>query len=188
MAQQNQQQPESGWVKPRDAFSLLLIFANVHAACLHPFLRRGCGVDVPGIFGVGGLLLMGVYAESTRSYGMVRYIGVWLVALIVMRIRSDRRQHSRYLGYPALVARLPPVRWARDREASAKAIEPVFCVLAGAFISQWSEPVGSFVAAGVVSLAVIEGIQRMLARREGIEINNATVRMEHMAERRNGGW
>jgi len=139
---QKSEQSDSPFAQPKDVFTLVLGLANTHAACLHPFHRARQGVDVPGILGVWALLLMGVYGESTRSIGMARYIVVWLVALVIMRLRRDRSQHSQYHGYPWWIVKLPPVRWLRAerREASAKALEPLICLGIGVCIYQWSEP------------------------------------------------
>ena len=181
---QKDQQPESMLVKPKDAFTLILCVSNIHATCLHPFLRKGQGVDVPGIFGILALLMMGLYAESMQSYGMVRFICVWLVALVIMRLRRERYEHSQYQGYPWWIMKLPPVKWSKHREKTAKALEPWACLLAGMFISQWSETVGRFVAMGFVSMLAIEIIHRMLERRTEIELVNATIEGEWIARRR----
>ena len=186
-----EKQPGAGFA-PKDGFDLFMTIAEVHAAAITPLIRHSFGQDRPGGFGLAALLVMLCYAESTRSRAVLLYVAVWLAAIVANRIRTwwlvrrGSADHSRYNGYPWLVIGLPFVK----TERTAKALEPLLCLFAGAALTAWSPPLGHFVAAGMISLTVLEGVYRMKTARRVVAMRNARIEMEQTADfyRRGGDY
>jgi hypothetical protein len=186
-----QSSPQDNALKPKDGFQILLVAANIHAACITPLIRHSFGQDRPGVFGLVGLLAMLLYAEIRQDRAMLPYIGIWLVALAGNRLRTvwmafrGVADHSHYNGFPWLAMALPFVK----REGTARVLEPVLCFLGGQALLGVSVPLGEFVMAGALSLAVLEGVARMSISRRVIAMRNAEIEMRQLAEfyRRGGG-
>ena len=85
--------------------------------------------------------------------------------------------HSKYDGYPALALKLPFVR----TEGSAKSLEPVFCILAGAALCPWSEAVGAYVFLGFASLLVVRAFETQSTVNRVRAMQDAAIEQRNMA-------
>lgn len=185
------QQPPQDDFSLKDSLNLVMLAAQTHAACITPFLRHSFGRDQPGIFAAFGLLAMLLYAENQRDPAMFLYVAIWLAALAFHGVRAlwlawrGRVEHSFYPGYPYLTLAIPFV----TRETTARALEPLFCLLAGRILFECSVPLGQFVAAGAISLSVSELAGRRLRSRRLVSMRNAEIEMRHMTDAyRRGGF
>ncbi|QDU45192.1 hypothetical protein Mal52_36830 [Symmachiella dynata] len=182
---QSQQQPEiaDNLLTPRQGVNLLYILAAGHATCLTVFMRHSFGTHALGRNGVVALLLILFYLCGTEDPTMLLFLWAWLAALIYQRFktyrvwRSGAVWHSKYDGYPALAMKLPFVR----TEGSAKSLEPVFCILAGAALCPWSEAVGAYVFLGFASLLVVRAFETQSTVNRVRAMQDAAIEQRNMA-------
>ncbi len=177
---QNRQAQEG--VSMKDTFHVLNLTCNALAACVVPFLRTGFGKNYPGLAALLGLIAMFLYAAFCRVPEMFTYIGVWLVVLILQRMRTfrDARRgivvHSRYWG-DSLFA-----RWFR-RDATARNLELPLCLLAGAVLCDWSPGVGEFVMVAGVANTVATSIVRAAEQKRLEAMRDAEIEQRTLAAR-----
>src|ERR1700733_495050 len=69
----------------RTGVNVLHLVVETHAAGFIPFLRRGMGVNYPGVFGLLALVMILLYAAATHDPLMITYFWFWLGAIIVRR-------------------------------------------------------------------------------------------------------
>ncbi|HEY2787364.1 MAG TPA: hypothetical protein VGJ05_20580 [Fimbriiglobus sp.] len=175
----NEQQPDDK-LTMKGSFNVLLYGAQVHAACVWPFLRLGMGVEALRWHGPAAFVLLCLLGCASQS--MLIYLAVWLVFVARQRIKADPAQHSRYTGYPVVAIRIPGFR----TEMKAKAAECLLCLLAGIALMPLDEAVGAFVAAGCFSLAIVEGIGREVNRMRVQRMRDAQIENQMLAERFRG--
>jgi len=175
----NEQQPDDKFTM-KGSFNALLYAAQVHAACVWPFLRLGAGVEALRWQGPVAFVLLCLLAGASQS--MLIYLAVWLVFVARQRIKADPAQHSRYTGYPVVAIRIPGFR----TEKKAKVAECMICLVAGIGLMPLDEAVGAFIAAGFFSLAIIEGIGREVNRMRVQRMRDARIENEMLAERFRG--
>jgi hypothetical protein len=176
-----QQEPPKPAFQPKNVVEIPLIGASLHSWCFLLILRWRMGVDQPGWMGVGSLLMLALFAEYYHSYLMYQYLKIWLLALVIQRLFRDKLQHSLYLGYPWIAALIPPICWIADpdrREAFARWVEPLICLVVGAVVARWDRNFGRFISWGAYSLLIVQVIHRMLDARIRIEVNNAMAEAE----------
>lgn len=165
-------------IEKKDFANGIYGLCRLHSACFWPFLRSGMGSHAlawPGPFALVGMF---GYAGVTESPEMIVFMAVWLLAVIVGRLRTDRTQHSLYDGWPSLTMRMFPFVKTED---TARMIEPAFCLLAGALLLSVSHPLGVFVMAGWVSMTLKEGIERMLHANRVRQLRDSAIEQQALS-------
>jgi len=175
----NEQQPDDKFTM-KGSFNALLYGAQVHSACIWPFLRLGAGVEALRWQGPAAFMLLCLLSAGSQS--MLVYLAIWLVFVARQRIKADPSQHSRYTGYPVVAIRVPGFR----TEMKAKALECILCLVAGVLLMSLDEAVGAFVAAGCFSLAIVEGVGREVNRLRVQRMRDAQIENQMLAERFRG--
>ena len=174
-------QPRSPNQDARSATDIVAICVTLLSLISLPFTRIRCGVYAYKA-GPFSLLAMCFWLGHTRSLTVFRFMGVWIVAVIVQRIMSSRREASRYEGRPWLVMLLPFIK----TEEAAVAMEPLIVALIGFLLVPYSEPLALMILASAFGLAVLHGIHVGIRRREEIAMNDAEIEMEeHLYRSRN---
>ena len=82
----NEQQPDDK-LTMKGSFNFLLYGAQVHAACVWPFLRLGMGVEALRWHGPAAFVLLCLFAGASQS--MLIYLAVWFVFVARQRIKAD---------------------------------------------------------------------------------------------------
>jgi hypothetical protein len=102
---------------------------------------------------------------------MMAVILLSIIAQIVATVRDRRRAvfHSRYNGQPYLMWLLP---WS---EATIKRLEPFIPFTLGWCLRRFNHPLGSFLIAGAICLAITVALERMGNRERKLDINDALV-------------
>ena len=169
----------------RQGVNLVAFLAQAHAACLTPFLRIGFGLEYPGAVGIGSLIGILVYGSLTGDVGMLWFVVTWLVAMVAQRSYAQRQwnsglhEHSQYDGRPWMALRLRGVK----TEQQARRVEPALCLLLGLLIAPWSPPTALFVAAGCVSLGLLQAVRETVNRRQVIAMNDLRLEQRFLSQR-----
>jgi hypothetical protein len=173
--------PPDDKITMKGGFNFLLFAAQVHAACIWPFLRSGMGVDALRTHGAlaPGLLLL---CAAAGAESMLIYAGIWIIFAARMRAKADESQHSRYTGFPSLAIRIPGFR----TEMKAKAAECLLCLILGIALMPLDEAVGVFVMFGSLSLGILEGVHREMNRMQVRRMRDAHIEQTMLAERFRG--
>ncbi|OWK40996.1 hypothetical protein [Fimbriiglobus ruber] len=186
MADNGPEKP-TGTAGPGDVLNLVYFVADVHAACLLPFLRTGFGVEAFRWNGVLALVLLLTLAGSVPGMGW--YFAAWVTAVVLQRARTMRLVyrgaviHSRYMGYPWAAMRVPLVK----RESTATGlIEPQLCFLIGVLLCPLSVDLGTFVMAGFLTLIVRNGFEREIDRQRLQRMRDAAIEQRWYADRLRG--
>lgn len=181
----------TGRQQPRDdqkipigsIFAVFYAFCRAHVMCITVFTRHSFGVNAFEPHGIIALVMMLVGAGTNRAFWP--YGAAWFLALVGQRIQSFRMRwkgetfHSRYQGFPWLAMLMPHVK----TEAEARRVEPFICLFGGMLLFTISEPIGVFVAAGFVTLALCMGIEAIVDRRRVQVMFDAEVEMRYYADR-----
>lgn len=175
----NEPQPDDK-LSVKGSFNALLLIAQVHAACVWPFLRKGMGVEALRWHGPTAFMLMLLCAAGSQA--MLIYLAIWFVFVARQRIKADGTQHSKYTGYPVVAIRIPGF----GSEKKAKAAECLLCLVVGVLLMPLDPAVGAFVAAGCFSLAIVEGIGREVNRMRVQRMRDAQIEHQMLAERFRG--
>jgi hypothetical protein len=94
------------------------------------------------------LVAYGLFAPCEE---MGVYIPVWLMFLIMRVGKTEKRQHSRYQGYPWLCRMIPFM----NNEYKARLAEPFVLFAGGMLVMQYSPAMSVFLLSGCVSLLAI---------------------------------
>lgn len=175
------QAPPDDKITMKGGFNFLLFMAQVHAACLWPFLRSHAGVEALRVHGGAAFVFMMLVAACGAN-AIALYACVWVVFAARMRLTADESQHSRYSGFPSVAIRIPGFR----TEMKAKAAECLLCLLVGVLLMPLDEALGAFVALGCVSLGLMEGIDREVNRMRLRRMRDAQIEHSMLAERYRG--
>jgi hypothetical protein len=168
----------------RTGVNVLHLVVETHAAAVTPFLRRGMGVNYPGVFGLLALVMIPLYAAATHDPLMITFLWVWLGAIIVRRAeavqlaRRGRVVHSRYNGWPWFSVKLPFVK----TESAAKVADAMVCLVVGVLLCQWSIALGRFVMLGCVSLGMQRAIQGQVNSMRVRQMRDAAIEQRQLAE------
>jgi hypothetical protein len=172
------QQTQPGFqIGPRQTFQYSHFFVDAYAMCFYPFIRYGMGKRGIGAAGFFALIIMLLYAGSTRSEGMLIYMKAWCIFAVYRRIRHDNNQHTNFPGWPLLTD------WLIKSDRFARAAEAVLVYVIGTYISDWSDPVGLFVAWGALPLAIKCFIYFAAYERQTEAAHNAIVQMQIVQSR-----
>ena len=155
MRQSQQPQDKAVWnTPPQDMATIFYKLATVVNGCFTPIIRSGFGTHAFAWY-VGSLILMIFYGGAAHCPEMQIYIGVWFMFVIMRRLKPDKRQHSRYQGYPWLMHLIPFVR----NEYQARLIEPWVVFFGGVFLIGESPGMAQFFILGAISLFMVLGME-----------------------------
>lgn len=178
-----EQPPPSDRFNLRQTVNLIYLLASAHAACFTVFLRHGFGTHALALHGPLALGVLLVYAALTGDPWMLIYTGLWLITVLVQRLRtvvlvaSGGVWHSRYAGAPSFARGLPFVRTDRG----ARTVEQFVCVVIGLLLLPVSANLGVFVMAGAISLAIVLGIDLEITRNRVRAMRDAAIEQRHLA-------
>jgi hypothetical protein len=185
--QQQREEPGNGSMK--DSFNIFDVACTSLGSCVVVFLRTGFGKEYPGVAGLVGLIIMVLYGSLARVPEMFPYIGVWLVAVILQRVKTFELArkgvvvHSRYWGYPKLAFMVPFVR--KERTARA-CVEPMLCCVIGGALTYWSPGVGAFVIVAGWANAIAGAIVVEVDRKKLQAMRDAEIEQRYLAGRYRG--
>ncbi len=171
----------------RTGVNLLALAANGYATTMTPFLRRGFGSEALGINGIVAALIILVYAGATHCPEMITFFWVWLGFVAYQRIYglNLRRQghvvHSRYAGWPEV-----GLRFTKSAKIARQVVEPLVCLVAGAVLFLYSEPLGRFVMLGPIGLLVSQGIDGQVMKSRLTALRDAEIEQRHLSDLFNG--
>ncbi len=176
------QPPEKKETKPQDVINVVFGIATIYSGCFTPLIRSGFGTHA---FASYFFSMIGMYVYAGYAYcpQLVLYLPVWIVMVAFRRITADRTQHSRYQGFPWLVAILPFAR----KELHARMLEPWLLFFGGMFLFQYSEPLGKFVMGGCAALLVVLATEMEVVRARKRAMHDARVNAERMSDLSRGG-
>lgn len=183
MNQGQTQQPFDALMNPRTSLNLFAILVAGHATCFTVFLRHSFGTRALGRNGVVACLLILLSACGAEDPVLLMFLGLFLLALILQRLKTFQlyRQgvewHSQYGGYPFLALKIPLVR----SEGTAKAFEPIFCLLIGPCLCPLSEPLGLFVMLGFFSLLFVRAFETQIMSNRMRAMRDAAIEQRNMA-------
>jgi hypothetical protein len=181
LQQETQQRDGSNKV---DGTAIVYVAAKTLAACLWPFMRRGFGVECPGLAGLLALGFMLIYAVKTRTPAMLWYMAAWLVMVAYRRletfrlVRSGVPLHSRYAGFPWLGMKLPTVKTV----AGALNAEIVLCLAAGVLLRPASEAVGGFFLLSGFGLTMVRIIDVQATKMRVQRMRDAEIEQRYLAD------
>lgn len=167
----------------RQTANLIYLLASAHATCFTVFLRHGFGTHALALHGPLALVLLLVYMVLTGDPWMLDFIGLWLIAVLVQRLRtvclvaSGVVWHSHYAGEPSFARGMPFVKTDRG----ARTVEQFVCVVVGLLLLPVSAELGVFVMAGGLSLAVVLGIDLEITRNRVRAMRDAAIEQRHLA-------
>jgi len=166
--------------KPTDIANILYSLAAVVNGCFTPFLRSGFGSRAFGAYPFS-LLLMVVYGGFANCQEMSLYIPAWLMFVIMRQMKTDKRQHSRYQGYPWLC------RIITRNEYQARMIEPWVVFGIGLCLVGAAPALAQFMVIGCASLFVTLCVETasLQARKRAME--DARKDAQQMADLIKGG-
>jgi hypothetical protein len=118
---------------------------------------------------------------------MVAVVALSIIAYISAKLRLRRGQecNSWYTGRPHLCRLFP-----RRRETTIKRLEPFLALAAGAAIYHFNHPLGSFVIAAAIGIAVRVGVEYRDMQARALDVNDAIINqkitfdMAHRTKRR----
>jgi len=170
-SQQSQQSQNSG-------FDALYLFSNIHASSIANLIRCDFGREALGWNSFLAMFLMLVICGATDDKAMLVYLGVWLVAQAVQRIRTywllrhGAIIHSRYAGYPYLAMKVP---FVRSHATATGFIEPMMCLVGGTLLCTVSVNLGGFIMVGFLSFMVRNGIEKEIQRKRIERMRDAEI-------------
>jgi hypothetical protein len=191
----NNQQPGGDPLQVRESVNNLYLIAKVGECVLTPVIRGGgFGLEYPGAFGLGAMVLILVWAGFTPGPDrdlVFAYLLFWFGMLLVQRQRAlsfakqGRYEHSHYSGFPVLMLKLLP---GLKTELKAKNAEPLLCLAAG-FLAYLAAPgLGGLVMFAAMSLFVTRSFEAAAAYRRVQQMRDAEIEMRQLAMRYRGQW
>jgi hypothetical protein len=171
----------------RTGVNLLWLLANGYATTFTPFLRRGFGSEALGLNGVVGAIIILLYAGATNSPETISFFWVWLGFVLYQRIYGIRQRmngqvvHSRYAGWPEV-----GMRFTKSEKIARQVVEPLVCVVVGAVLWLYSEPLGRFVMLGPLGLLVSLGLDQQVMRNRVRAMHDAEIEQRYLSDVFNG--
>lgn len=167
------------------SFNVLYLLAHAHALSFTVFLRTNFGSEGVGICGLVTIVMILGWGAYANCFPMFLFFLLWLLALIVQRIRtfSNWRSgkvivHSRYNGDPWLSRLL----FRRMSELNARGVDAFLCLIVGGVISRFNEPFGFYVMAGFASIMLTESVMAESTRRRLRQMRDAEIEQHYFAE------
>ncbi len=188
--QREEPQPK-GWTPIQDAkaaANFLLLAAQSMAAPLEPFLRHHFGSRYFGIPSMLGLFIIPLWMVLWPGEDPRPIMGFWMLFILVQLIARiecvttaarGRLIHTRYNGRPRLasVFRKTPERTLKSTH------EPWLAIVAGALALTFSPPLGSYLIAAGVCLAVCSSVGEAVERARALQLHDAWIEQQVLAER-----
>lgn len=184
----NQQSQLEGF-NNKNAFNLLYLLVSAHSWCVLPFLRRGVGREMPGIYGIAAFL--GMTFLACEDQVVWHYLGVWFFVLVVLKassLRAARRGewiHSRYSGFPWVAMNVP---FIRSEKTAMGFVEPAIVFVVGTLLCPLSVNLGGLVLTSAISLMLKYGIEDEIDRQRMQQMRDAEIEMRYYAERYGNPW
>jgi hypothetical protein len=146
---------------------ILHVIASVHLTCFTPLLVTGMGCRALSVTGPCALIWMLAYAQFTYCGPLILYLGPWLLACFVQSVfLRDRRQHSRYTGYPLLCRFV-------SNEGTARTLGALLLGGVGLGLLSVNEPLGHFVMGGGVAGVIKEAIEATWRQKMALDMHDA---------------
>jgi hypothetical protein len=191
----NNQQPQGDPFYIRDNVNNLYLIAKVGECVLTPLIRGGgFGLEYPGAFGLGALVLMLFWAAFTPGPDgelVLLFLLFWIGAVLVQRqkainlTRQGHHEHSRFSGYPVLMLKLLP---GLKTELKAKNAEPLLCLGVGLLVYLGAPALGGLILFSGLSLFVTRGFEAAAAYRRVQHMRDAEIEVRQAAMRHRGEW
>lgn len=187
----HQQTQPQGWTPIEDskrAAGFAVFAARALAAPVEVCIRRRFGSRYFGVPALVGCLLVPtwmVFWPRESALGITAFWFVYLFNQLAARVESVRMaargdiMHSRYNGRPMLCGLFP-----RMSERAVKAsVEPVLVIAAGALAMAPSPPLGSYLIAAGVALAITHAVAAAVDRARAMELHDSFLEQRDLAER-----
>ena len=91
------------------------------------------------------------------------------------------RSCIRYAGWPEV-----GMRFAKSERTAKGLVEPMVCIVVGAVLWPWSEPLGCFILAGSFSLIVTRGIEMQVTTNRLNSMRDGAIEQRYMSDLFNG--
>jgi hypothetical protein len=178
MATENKDPQQAKRVTNDELFNLLYKLADIHVSAIATLIRRDFGTEALGFNSFWAMVLIFVMYAATADQAMLAYLGIWLFCQVMQRARTFRLirggaiLHSRYPGYPYVAMLMPFVR----SQVTAKGIvEPIICLLGGAFLCSVSINLGGFIMLGFLTFMIRNGIEQEIRRKRLERMRDAEI-------------
>ena len=183
---QRQPEPRTMGGDIKTNLNLFLGVCGIHATFLSSFLRI-CGSAGERHFACGlgmlGPVVVFFLGPLSHSVGLMRLGLAQLGFLLIHRaFRAwnehwrGELEHSRYVGTSWFSVIMP------DRLAK-RLFEPLACVVLGLLVMHRDKPLGLFLAAGGVSLGVIDSYLRMFEKAQRRDMRDAAIYQQYLSDR-----
>lgn len=180
-----------GWTPIQDAkaaANFLMLAAQSLAAPLEPFLRHRFGPRYFGVPSTIGLFIIPMWMLLWPDEDPRPIMGFWLLFILVQLIARiecvglaarGHLIHTRYNGHPRLAAifRKVPERTLKSTH------EPWLAIFAGVLALTFSAPLGSYLIAAGVCLAVCASVGEAVDRARALQLHDAWIEQQILAER-----
>lgn len=183
MQQQDKQQ--SGM---KASFNVLYLLVVGWTYCFLPFLRVNMGPSAMGMRGILAMLVMYLFAAIAKCPEMIPFFGVWLVVVIVQRLRTfwliarGASMHSKHSGDPIVMKLLPFI----GRRGTAQLLEVMICFFAGVALSIPWPQLGGFVIFGSFAMAISFGIDIQVIQNRKQAMKDAELEQKYYADLHRG--
>jgi hypothetical protein len=166
--------------KPQDIANIIYGLAAIVNGCFTPFLRSGFGSRGFASHPIS-LILMIAYGGFANCPEMSLDIPAWLMFVIMRQMKTNKRQHSRYQGYPWLC------RIITRNEYQARMIEPWVVFGMGICLTNAAPALGQFLIIGCASLFVTLCIETASIQARKRAMEDARHEAEQMKDLMKGG-
>ena len=152
-------------------------------ALIVPF-RKGWGTEALGFPCLGGFCLMFVWYVATGDFGLLVWMGFWLLWQVVRRVEAVKlagHVHSRYDGFP--------VNLGSDERLAKRWYEPI-CIGVLGGIAYWFYTLNGldvrglpyFLLGGMVSLPFVASVDQTLWKRRLQGMADAKIEQEMLVD------
>lgn len=189
---QHQPEPRPMWSPAQDArtgMAILAFVGRVLAAPAQIILRTRHGERFAGAHAACALILIPFWGAFWPEESPAGMLWLWMIYIVMLlrsraecarlRRRGEPPEHSLYDGRPRLAS---VFRKADERRIKA-AIEPLCVLLAGFLLLPLSVPLGMFLLASAIALALVGAVAESVERGWAIEINDAWIEQRQLMER-----
>jgi hypothetical protein len=184
----NQDRAEGGADKSHLIGIWLVFLLRSWAATVEMFLHWGGGRRWPGMFGLGGMILLfffGLLYPGRDIRPVLGYLAAYVVACLFTRTAghwgSWRGQHEYgwYTGRPWLLKLVPWVGELRFKQF----VEPVLVYVAAMLVIPWSEPLGAYLLGAALSLFLTVNAAELGERKRALDMYDAAMLQRQLAGR-----
>jgi hypothetical protein len=161
---------------PGQIIDISHLISSIGSAFTYPLTRKGMGVSAMNWLGPVAFFAMLAIAEMYRCGAILAYSGLWIAACFVQLFLRDRRQHSKYRGWP-LTATLFRLR----NEASGRVLEAILVFVVGVVLGTMEIHIGGFFMGAALCLFVREGIERAVEQKRIREMWDRAIEQQQMS-------